>query len=368
MKIAYVITRADSVGGASVHVRDLARAMLGRGHQVIVFVGGAGAVTEQLRAVGVPFRSLRFLRRPVQIVSDVFAIRELAQAVREFGPDLLSLHTAKAGWVGRAVAARLGVPAIYTPHGWSIGDRHSLVEGMLFRLAEKAASKWAAAIICVCESERRLALEKGVAHAERLHVVYNGVGDIAAELRAEPDASPVRIVSVARFEAPKDHRTLLRSLAQLRSESWQLDLVGEGPLEREMRALAGALGIAERVHFLGYQQDPARTLGRAQIFVLSSRSEGFPRSVLEAMRAGLPVVATEVGGVPEAVTQGVNGLLVPRCEAGALAGAIGELITDGERRRRLGAEGRRVYESRFRFERLADETAALYSAVRARRT
>ncbi len=135
-----------------------------------------------------------------------------------------------------------------------------------------------------------------------------------------------------------------------------------------MRALAGALGIAERVHFLGYQQDPAAVLARAQIFVLSSRSEGFPRSVLEAMRAGLPVVATEVGGVPEAVTHGVNGLLVPRREPGALAGAIAELIADGERRRRLGAEGRRFYESRFRFERLADETAALYSAVRARRT
>ena len=131
-----------------------------------------------------------------------------------------------------------------------------------------------------------------------------------------------------------------------------------------MRALAGALGIAERVHFLGYQQDPARALARAQIFVLSSRSEGFPRSVLEAMRAGLPVVATEVGGVPEAVAHGVNGLLVPRCDPGALAAAIGELIHDGERRRRLGAEGRRVYDSRFRFERLADETAALYSAVR----
>jgi glycosyltransferase involved in cell wall biosynthesis len=364
MKIAYVITRADAVGGASVHVRDLARAMLERGHAVTVLTGGEGPVTEQLRAAGVPFRPLRFLRRQIQPVHDFRAVRELAEAVREFGPDLLSLHTAKAGWIGRVVAARLGLPAIYTPHGWPMGGRRSLVEGMIFRIAEKAASRWAAAVICVCEYERKLALEKGVAQAERLHVIYNGVHDIPAGLRAEPGASPVRIASVARLEAPKDHRSLLRALAMMRSEPWQLDLVGDGPLERELRSLAGALGIAERVRFLGYQPDPALALARAQVFVLSSRSEGFPRSVLEAMRAGLPVVATEVGGVGEAVTQGVNGLLVPRGEPGALAAALSALVTDGERRRVLGAAARHAYETRFRFERLALETAAVYSAVR----
>jgi glycosyltransferase involved in cell wall biosynthesis len=363
VRIAYVITRADSVGGASVHVRDLGRAMLMRGHEVIVLVGGAGPVTEQLRAVGVPFRSLQFMRRPIQPVSDLLATRELAQAVREFAPDLLSLHTAKAGWIGRLVAARLGIPAIYTPHGWSIGDRRSRVEGMLFRFAEKAASKWAAAIICVCEYERKLALEKGVAPAERLHVVHNGVDDIPAELRAEPGASPVGIVSVARFAAPKDHRTLLCALAMVRSEPWQLDLIGDGPLERETRSLAGALGIAERVRFLGYQPNPAEALGRAQVFVLSSRSEGFPRSVLEAMRAGLPVVATEVGGVPEAVTPGATGLLVPHSEPCALAAALSELTASAERRRRLGAEGRRAYEARFRLDGMVEETAAVYSEM-----
>ena len=217
MKIAYVITRADAVGGASVHVRDLARAMLERGHEVTVLTGGEGPVTEQLRAAGVPFRPLWFLRRQIQPVHDLRAVRELAEAVREFGPDLLSLHTAKAGWIGRVVAARLGLPAIYTPHGWPMGGRLSLVEGMIFRIAEKVASRWAAAVVCVCEYERKLALEKGVAQAERLHVIYNGVHDIPAGLRAEPGASPVRIASVARLEAPKDHRTLLRALAMMRS-------------------------------------------------------------------------------------------------------------------------------------------------------
>jgi glycosyltransferase involved in cell wall biosynthesis len=128
-----------------------------------------------------------------------------------------------------------------------------------------------------------------------------------------------------------------------------------------MRLLAG-----ERVRFLGYQTDPAPTLARAGIFVLSSRSEGFPRSVLEAMRAGLPVVATNVGGVPEAVVNGVNGLLVPPGDPGALAASLERLLDDGELRKRMGAEARRTYQNRFGFDRMAEETVEVYRSVLAK--
>jgi glycosyltransferase involved in cell wall biosynthesis len=360
VKIAYVITRADAVGGASVHVRDLAQAMLGRGHQVMVFIGGEGPVTEQLHAAGVPFRGLRFLRRPIRPVQDLRAILELAAAMREFQPDVLSLHTAKAGWIGRLVAARQGIPAIYTPHGWSLGDRFAAPAGLAFRWAEKAAARWAGAIICVCQYEKELALRQRVASAEHLHVVYNGVHDIPPELRAQPGTSPVRIVSVARLDAPKDHVTLFHALAAIPAEGWRLDLVGDGPLENNLMSLARELGIAARVRFLGYRQNPATILGRAGIFVLSSRSEALPRSVLEAMRAGLPVVATRVGGVPEAVVDGVNGLLAPAGESGALAAALARLLGDAELRTRFGAEARRTYERRFGFDRMAQETEAVY--------
>ncbi len=363
MRIAYVITRADAVGGASIHVRDLARAMLERGHQPVVLVGGVGPVTEQLTLAGVPFHCLQSLRRSIHPARDVLAIRELEAVVRSLAPQLLSLHTAKAGWIGRVVAARLGIPAIYTPHGWPIGDRISPAAGIAFRFAEMAASGWAAAIICVCEAERRLALSKGVAKTGQLHVVYNGVRDVEAELRADAGGEPLRIISLARFEEPKDHSSLLRALATIRSHAWQLDLVGDGPREARMRVLAERLGVADRVRFLGYLADPAPALSQARIFVLSSRSEGFPRSVLEAMRAGLPVVASDVGGVPEAVASGENGLLVPRSDPQALATALVSLAADGQRRRCMGAEARRTYERRFTLERMVDETLAVYGTV-----
>jgi glycosyltransferase involved in cell wall biosynthesis len=363
VRIAYVVTRADTVGGASIHVRDLAQAMIARGHEAMVFLGGEGPVTAQLAAAGVPFRSLRRLRRAVHPVRDVRAFGELLHALGDFRPNLVSTHTAKAGWIGRAACAHLGLPVLYTPHGWSIGGRVPAAHGLFFRLAEKAAARWASGIVCVSRYERELALRAGIAGPEKLHVIYNGVQDIPATLRADTASSPVRIVSIARLEPPKDHRTLLEALAALRSRDWELELIGGGPLEREARELAAALGIAGRVHLSGYQPDPAVALARAQIFVLSSRSEGFPRSVLEAMRAGLPVVASDVGGVSEAVSEGINGLLVPPGQPEALSGALEKLIADASERQRLGAAARRIYEGRFRFERMLQETMELYDTV-----
>jgi glycosyltransferase involved in cell wall biosynthesis len=364
VRIVYLITRADAVGGASIHVRDLARAFVERGEDVTVVMGGEGPVSEQLKAAGVPVRSLRYLGRPIHPLNDVRALGEVTGALAELKPDLVSTHTAKAGWIGRAAARRLGIPSVYTPHGWSIGPRVSRGAGALFAAAERVAARWSAAIICVCEQERRLALAKGIAPAGKLVVVHNGVRDIDPGLAAHPGRTPVRFCSVARFAAPKDHHTLLSALAVLRSETWELDLVGDGPLLPEIRGRAEALGLGGRVRFHGYVADPAAALSGAHVFVLTSRSEAFPRSILEAMRAGLPVVASDVGGVGEAVTEGLTGLLTPAGDAAALAAALGRLLADPELRRNLGSAGRATYESRFRLERMVDRTDGIYARLR----
>jgi glycosyltransferase involved in cell wall biosynthesis len=364
MKIAYVITRADAVGGASIHVRDMASEMLSRGHEAMVFVGGEGPVTEQLKSAGVPFRPLRFLQRAVHPARDARAFSELAAALAEYRPDLVSTHTAKAGWIGRAACARLGLLVLYTPHGWPFADRMGRARGAIFATAERLAAKWATGIVCVSQYERALALQWRIAAPEKLHVIHNGVRDVPASLRASPGSRPVRIISVARLEPPKDHKTLFEALAALPAADWELELVGGGPEERSARKLAAALGIASRIRWTGYQPDPAAALARAQIFVLSSLSEGFPRSILEAMRAGLPVVASAVGGTAEATANGLNGYLVPRQHPGALSEALQKLVKNNSERERLGAAARRMYEDRFRFEGMFEKTATLYDTLR----
>jgi glycosyltransferase involved in cell wall biosynthesis len=363
LRIAYVITRADSVGGASIHVRDLAAAMLDRGHEVLTLVGGTGAVTEQLEAVNVPCRPLRHLRRSIHPFRDLAAVGELTAALREFRPDLVSTHTAKAGWIGRLAASKAGVPAIYTPHGWPVSGRFPPPSAAVFTVAERTAARWGGPVICVSESERRIALAKRFATEEQLYVVHNGVRDVPPEFRAAPGCDPVSIASIARFESPKDHATLLVALAALRNRSWTLDLIGDGPNEARMRRLAERLGVAGRVHFRGYQPEPEPVLAAAHLFVLASRSEAFPRSVLEAMRAGLPVVASDVGGVKEAVGNGYTGILVPPEDPHALAAAIDRLLGAPTVRSRLGANGRTAFEERFRLEHTVEKTLRIYRAI-----
>ncbi|MDQ6664137.1 MAG: glycosyltransferase family 4 protein [Acidobacteriota bacterium] len=361
MKIVHLITRADSVGGATVHVRDLAVALLAQGHEVTVLVGGEGPVTEEFARRGIPFRSLRNLGRPVRPLADFRAVLEIARVLRRMKPDLVATHTAKSGLVGRAASRIAGVPAVFTPHGWTIGDRISRRVAPVFRLAEKMAAPLARRIINVCEYEKQLALRHRVAPAEKLVVVHNGIPDLPTHFRANPARHPPRIVMVARFEHPKDHPTLLNALAGLRDHPWQLDLIGDGPLEARARRESESLGISGRVNFLGSRRDVPGRLAEAQIFALASRSEALPLSILEALRAGLPVIASDVGGVGEAVVPGINGFLSTRGDVETMRMHLAELATDPMLRRSMGAGARRLYEDRFTFERMLRQTLAVYA-------
>jgi len=366
MKIVYLITRADAVGGASIHVRDLARTFSEAGHDTCVLIGGRGPVTEQLEAAGVRFEKLRWLRRNVNPLFDTMALAELCLALGRLRPDLLSTHTAKAGSIGRLAGRLLGIPTLYTPHGWSAGERMPSLARPVFGLVERLMARFCKAIVCVCEHEKSDAIQKRIAEPEKLVIVHNGVQDVKAELRASPGRTPVRICSVARFGSPKDHRTLLIALALLKDLPWQLDLAGDGPQEQAIRNLAKELELDGRVNFHGYLPDPAELLAQTQVFVLSTRSEAFPRSILEAMRAGLPVVASDVGGVGEAVTGGLMGRLVAPGNPQPLASALRELLESADLRRSMGAAARSAYVERFRLEAMARLTLQVYTAVQNR--
>lgn len=363
LHVAFIITRGDAVGGATVHVRDMARYLLDHGMRATVLVGGHGEVTDAFSAAGVRYISLASLQRSIHPSRDLQALFEIRSALRGIQPDLVSAHTAKAGWLGRLAARLVGIPAIYTPHGWAITDRISKNSGRIYRLAEVLAAPLARSIVNVCEAERQLAIDKKVTGWERLAVIHNGVRDLGSGWLAQPGVEPPRIIMVARFEAPKDHHTLLAALAELKAFPWNLELVGSGPAESEVRAQAAALGITARVFYSPSTSVVAERLRESQIFVLASRSEGFPRSILEAMRAGLPVVASDVGGACEAVTDGSTGYLVPRGDSRRLAERIAALLVDPNLRCRMGRAGRRSYESKFTFERMAEETLGLYRKV-----
>jgi len=363
MRIAYVITRSDDLGGAQIHVRDLASALSSAGHEVTVLAGGGGILARQLRERDVEIVELGHMARPIRPLSDTRALSELAGQLRRIRPDILPTHSSKAGVLGRLAGRSLGIPTITTAHGWVFGFPRVSRRDWAVWATEKSMARLARRIVTVCESDRKLAIASGVAKPERLVTIHNAMPDIGAELLASPSVEPPRLLMVARFAPQKDHTTLFRALAELTDLDWNLDLVGTGPLRELAQEQANALGLESRVRFLGMREDVPQLIAGAQVYLLISNWEGLPRSILEAMRAGLPVVATDVGGVREAVLDGKTGYLVPRGHESVLATRLRSLVCDPELRRRTGAASRRHYESHFTFCRLVSQTLALYSSV-----
>jgi glycosyltransferase involved in cell wall biosynthesis len=360
MKIVHVLTRGDVLGGAQSHVRELTLELRSLGHDVTVITGTPGIFTDQLRQAGIPCLPMRSLVRPVRPHRDLAALLGLWCALGRLKPDLVCAHTAKAGSLARAAARLHHIPSVFTPHGWSVFDRTSLRTIPLFCWAERLAGRLGTRVINVCEHERMLAQQFGVCPAKALEVVHNGIAEITFARLRPVDAQPPVIVMVARFASQKDHGTLLQALSGLLCMEWRLLLVGTGELKAHVDAQVGALGLTDRVAILPPESDVIRLLMGAQIFALSTNFEALPISILEAMRAALPVVATDVGGVAESVRHEETGLLVRRGDVAGLREALARLIGDPALRVAMGTAGRRLWAAQFTASAMTARTVEVY--------
>jgi glycosyltransferase involved in cell wall biosynthesis len=360
VKIVHVLTRGDVLGGAQSHVRELSLQLRSLGHEVTVITGRPGVFTEQLHHAGIPWLPVRNLVRPLRPHLDLAALVELCYALRRLQPDLVCAHTAKAGSLARAAARLRHIPSVFTPHGWSMVDRASLRPNRMFCWAESVAGRLGTRVINVCEFERAFAEKLGVCPAKTLEVVHNGIAETTLTRKRPVDAQPPVIVMVARFASQKDHATLLRALSGLLSLEWRLQLVGTGELLPLVIAQLNALGLGDRVRILPPDTDVPCLLMESQIFVLSTHFEALPISILEAMRAAMPVVATDVGGISEAVRNQETGLLAPRGDVGGLRAALARLIADPVLRVDMGAAGRRLWAAQFTATTMAERTIEVY--------
>lgn len=354
----------DSLGGAQVHVRDMALAMRKRGNDVSVLCGTPGPFTRQLEISGVRCLAVPGLQRSLNFVRDLRALTAIRRLILELRPDILSLHSSKAGWLGRIAGGLCPLPTVFTAHGWSFSGGLPPLRTWAYLRLEKLLSSRTQHLVCVSAADRELAFSHRLAPAGEIHLIHNGVPEIPPELVAVPGHQPAKIVMVARFQEPKDHMGLLRALAALGRRDWELDCVGDGPLQGSVKQLAVELGLADKVRFLGTCIDVAPILAEAQLFVLLSRREGFPRSILEAMRAGLPVLASDVGGIREAVVSGDNGFLVPAGDdGGCLRRYLEQMITSPGLRTEMGERGRARYLKEFSFQKMLKKTLCLYRQV-----
>jgi glycosyltransferase involved in cell wall biosynthesis len=358
MKILYLITRSD-LGGAQVHLLDLLRS-LPPTVDPVVGVGEAGYFVNAVRELGIPCHIVPGLIQPIAPFRDLRALFGLIGLIRDVRPTLIHAHTSKAGVLGRLAARITGVPSVFTAHTWCFAEGTSLKWKLAGIPSERLAARCCSAIINVSKANRELAVSNKIP-IRRLCVVHNGIPD--TPFRAIPDRGEVpTIVVVARCCEQKDHSLLLRVVSEIATPA-RVVFVGDGPTRPALEAEAQRLRIGKRVEFLGERKDVAQVLAKAHIFALPTKWEGFPLSILEAMRAGLPVIASDVGGVSEAVVDGVTGFLVPTGDAVGFRDRLAVLLSNPDIRGRMGDAGRRTYEDKFTLDAMMRGTLAVYGSV-----
>ena len=363
MKILFVITRADTVGGAQIHVRDMAVALQKEAHEVLVLTGKKGPFNQVLSSVGIKSVCCETLVAPIKPFQDLRSLNFILKTARVFQPDLLSLHSSKTGVLGRVASRILNIPCTFTAHGWSFTEGIPEPKRSIYRTIEKISACLASKIICVSEHDRQIAVDVGIS-SDRLITIHNGINDIEpsqAENSAPSPSKSVKVVMVARFAPQKDHHTLLKALQKL--DEVELILVGSDLGNHQMQTWLAELGLTSRVKLLGFRNDISEILKQADIFALISHWEGLPLAILEGMRAGLPVVASDVGGVNETIIDGETGYLIPRQDSETLADRLQQLSKNPLLRQQMGQAGHQKYQAEFSFEQMYNQTLAIYQTI-----
>lgn len=357
MRVYQFITPSQ-IGGAEVHVLTLCRKLVTRGHRVTVVCPRGRTLTRELQERDFDVWAPRTTGKV-----DPLTLVRLAARLRRDHADILHTHLSSAGLIGSLAARLAGVPAVATVHG----------------LNRRTAFMYAQHIIAISHAVGQHLVAQGMPEA-RITVIHNGIE--LERYREAPDADAVRarlglalgeslIGAVGRLAPEKGHSYLIEAAALLTKRDRlpvRLVIVGEGRSQQMLAATALRCGIADRVTLVGFQRDVRPYEAALDLFCLPSLKEGLSLSALEAMALSKPVVASRVGGTPEVVVDGETGFLVEPANPEALAQALGEMLRNADRARRMGEAGRARVEALFDLDRSVDRIEELYERMIRERT
>jgi glycosyltransferase involved in cell wall biosynthesis len=354
------------LGGQEKVALDLAAGQVRRGHRVAVVSLAPppdGPLAAEFAAVGASTHSVA---KGAGI--DATLVPRLAWAFRKLGARVVHSHNPLPLIYGAPAARLAGAVAIHTKHGANPGSSGHL---LLRRQAARCVSFFAAVSQTTAEQARDLR----DAPADKIVVVTNGIqldrfhpddaARAAVRLELGIPASAFVVVTVGRVDEAKNQVLLVNAMAPMLSSDVHLVIIGDGPARGVLESAISGLPAPRLVHMLGRRMDVARLLPAFDVFAMSSRSEGLPLVLPEAMSAGLPVVSTAVGGIPDVIEDGVTGILCP-VDEGALRGALTALQHDRERVRKMGKRARTVAQTRYSADRMLDDYMSLYERALAR--
>jgi glycosyltransferase involved in cell wall biosynthesis len=350
-------------GGQSNRILTECRGLAQQGHTVTLAVPEGSALAERAQGIGVRiFTKAQFPRgfRPTKIARDVRALRAL---LREGRFDIIHMHGSQDSWT------MIFTLAGYRPRPVVLRTKHNMFPIRDHFLNRRLYGRWTDGIVCLSGAIVDYCETKPYLRPENIALIHSAVDPDRFSLerdRSLLEEFGIRDRFVAgvtgRLREEKGHRHLIAAMPAIVKAipEFTLLVVGSGSLEHELRQQAAALGMREHVVFTGFRKDIARILAAIDVFVMPSLSEGLGTAILEAGAAGLPIVATRVGGIPDIVEDGETGLLVPAGEPGALAEAVIRMARDPDLAARCGAAAAEHVRAKFSEERLVERTEALY--------
>jgi len=379
IRVAHVITGLE-LGGAQDNTLHTVRS-LRPPYAPHLFAGRGGILDDETeRSLGDRLTFVDALVHPIRPWRDLAAVAALARAFRRLRPAIVHTHSSKAGIVGRAAARLAGVPVvIHSIHGFGFHDHQPAWMRRMLVAAERAAAPWTTHFVSVAATHLERGAALGIVDRERASVLRSGVhlADLAAAaeragragqpaLRTRlglPAAGPILgvVPCLKPQKAPLDFVEAAARIASVRPEA-SFVMVGDGPLRPQIEARARSLGIASRLHLLGWRRDVPDLLAAFDVAVLTSLWEGLPRVVPEAIAAGRPIVATAIDGTAEILRDGETALLAPPGDPGAVANQVLRLLDDPALARRIASAARPLLAG-FDIDRMVREQERLYGRL-----
>lgn len=368
--ILFAITKGNW-GGAQRYVFDLASNLPRDRFNVSVLCGAGEGLAAKLKEKNIRVISMGSLNRDVRIVKDAETFVAFYKLLLAERPDILHLNSSKIGLIGAITGRLAGVPKIiFTGHGWAWNEDRNFFSKILFTFGHWLTIKLSHTTIAVCEKVRNEIIRLPLVAETGVTVIHNGVADIeylerfsARGLIGGEISEKFWVGAIAELHRNKGLDVLIAAFARV-SETHPdtaLIIIGEGEERKRLETLIQKLHLSKKIHLLGFQENAGKFLKSFDVFVLASRTEAFPYVLLEAGLAQLPVVATQVGGIPESVSNGKSGLLVEADNAPALSDALNELLGDTAKAAILGHNLRKTVEEKFSVGTMVQKTMNVYN-------
>jgi len=371
--ILYIITKSVW-GGAAKYVYDLST-NLSSEFDISIAAGGKGKFFKKIEKAGIPYYQINNFQKSINPFKDIFAFFEILSLFIQLKPDIIHTNSSKAGgiagfagWVYKTLSNRK-VNLIFTAHGWAFAEDKSSWKLELIKLFSKITSVFYNQIICVSEYDRKIAIKNNIASEKKLITIHNGIDTGSVNFLTKEKAqnklinrtSKLLIGTVAEWTSNKGLIYLLKAVKKIKDKNFDLILIGSGENpDKEIIERFIEKKKLKNIHLIEFIPNVANYLKAFDLFVLPSTKEGLPYTIIEAMTAEIPIISTNVGGIPEMIENNINGILIEPKNSQILADKILEFINNPEKYIEMSQKSKEKVEQEFTLEKMIERTNRIY--------